>query len=70
MTQKMKTPGLWAEPTGADGSTAACEHAKNTPSTEAAQCGKRATVQAYCNGWLSLQSCAELFAANPDWGSA
>jgi hypothetical protein len=39
-------------------------------SLEAAQCGKRAAVHAYCLGWLSLESCSELFRTNPDWRSA
>jgi hypothetical protein len=42
----------------------------STLRAEAAQCGKRAAIQAYCLGWLSLESCADLFRRNPDWRSA
>jgi hypothetical protein len=68
MTQKTKTPLGW-QTSGAGGITSLSE-ANDTPSAEAAQCAKRAAVQAYCHGWLSLESCSQLFRANPDWRAA
>ncbi len=34
------------------------------------ECGKRAAIAAYCWRVLPLESCARLFARNPDWRSA
>lgn len=70
MIPEMKTPEGSAEPTGAEGIAFSSESAKFTPTTEAAQCGKAAAIHAYCLGWLSLESCAELFRANPSWRNA
>ena len=69
MIPKTQTPrGCGGE--GALGKLSEFDQANLTLTPEAAQCGKRAAITAYCNGWLSLESCEQLFRTNPEWRHA
>ena len=40
------------------------------PDADGAQCAKAATVRCYLLGWISLQTCSDMFRRNPLWRSA